>query len=153
MSHNKYKSLQDLVDNYIESGLSAREYVECCVDSGDISAAEALKLLSILRDAQSVTFKLSEVCDDDFPGLKMTLMRKSDDDDVVGPPLFKIAIDKSLNPNREEVIDILQKFAKELAVLATRDELPEAEAIDSIDDSPEEWLDHPNIMPASETRH
>ncbi|WP_330924320.1 hypothetical protein [Candidatus Sororendozoicomonas aggregata] len=153
MSHNKYKSLQDLVDNYIESGLSAREYVECCVDSGDISAAEALKLLSILRDAQSVTFKLAEVNDDSFSGLKMTLMRKSDELDVNEPPLFKIAINESLNSDREEVIDILQKFAKELAVLATRDELPEAEAIDTLDDSPEEWLDHPNIMPASDTRH
>ncbi len=153
MSHNKYKSLQDLVDSYIESGLSAREYVECCVDAGDISAAEALKLLSILRDAQSVTFKLAEVNDEDFPGLKMTLMRKSDDMDTVGPPLFRIAIDESLNPDREEVIDILQKFAKELAVLATRDELPEAEAVDTFDESPEEWLNHPNIMPANDTRH
>ncbi|MDD7805634.1 MAG: hypothetical protein PUP46_08775 [Endozoicomonas sp. (ex Botrylloides leachii)] len=155
MSHNqnKYKSLQELVDSYIASGLSAREYVECCVDSGDISAAEALKLLSILRDAESVTFKLSEVCSDDFSGLKMTLMRKSDDDQVVGPALFNIAVDKSLNPYREEVIDIIQKFSKELAILATRDEIPEAEAINSIDDAPEKWLDHPNIMPASETQH
>ena len=41
MSHNKYKQLQDLVDSYLDSGLSAREYVEACVDAGDISAAEA----------------------------------------------------------------------------------------------------------------
>ncbi|WP_263080485.1 hypothetical protein [Endozoicomonas sp. Mp262] len=153
MSHNKYKSLQDLVDSYIESGLSAREYVECCVDSGDISAAEALKLLSILRDAQSVTFKLAEVSDEEFSGLKMTLVRKSDEVDAIGPPLFQIAIDESLNPDREEVIDILQKFAKELAVLATRDELSEAEAVDAVDESPEDWLNHPNLMPASDTRH
>lgn len=153
MSHNKYKSLQDLVDSYIESGLSAREYVECCVDSGDISAAEALKLLSILREAQSVTFKLAEVSDEDFPGLKMTLVRKSDEMEPMDSPLFQIAINESLNQDREEVIDILQKFAKELAVLATRDELSEAEAVDSVDESLEDWLDHPNILPASNTRH
>lgn len=153
MSHNKYKNLQDLVDSYINSGLSAREYVECCVGSGDITAAEALKLLSVLRDAQSVTFKLIEISDDKFLGLRMNLIRKNEDTDDISPPLFKIAIDKSLNPDRDEVIDILQKFAKELAVLATRNELPEAEAVNSINESPEEWLDHPNIMPANNTRH
>ncbi|MDP0561526.1 MAG: hypothetical protein QS721_04010 [Candidatus Endonucleobacter sp. (ex Gigantidas childressi)] len=153
MSHNKYKNLQDLVDSYIQSGLSAREYVECCVDAGDISASEALKLLSVLRDAQSVTFKLAEINNDAFPGLKMTLMRKSDNGAIVGSPLFKISIDESLNHDREEVIDILQKFAKDLAVLATRDELPEAEAVDALDESPEDWLNHPNIMPPSNTRH
>ncbi|WP_062261535.1 hypothetical protein [Endozoicomonas arenosclerae] len=152
MNHNKYKELQDLVDNYLDSGLSAREYVEACVDAGDISAAEALKLLSVLREAQSVTFKLAEVADYEHPGLQMTLMRKGEEyenDD----PLFNITFDESLDPDREEVIDLLQNFAKELAVLATRGELNEAEAVDSIDESPEEWLDHPNIMPASETRH
>ncbi|MGI9273972.1 MAG: hypothetical protein ACR2PT_03820 [Endozoicomonas sp.] len=152
MSHNKYKSLQDLVDSYLDSGLSAREYVEACVDAGDISAAEALKLLSVLRDAQSVTFKLAEVSDFEHSGLQMTLKRKgenSPEDD----PLFRIFIDDSLDQDKEEVIELLQKFAKDLAVIATRDELSDAEAIDAFDECPEEWLDHPNIMPASETRH
>ena len=152
MSENKYKNIQDLVDSYIASGMSVREYVEACVDVGDISAAEALKLLSILRDSQSVTFKLAEVSDDEYTGLQMTLIRK-EDETLSDSPLFHIEIDESLNPDREEVIDLLQKFAKELAVLATRDELAEAEAIDSIDECPEDWLDHPNILPASETRH
>ncbi len=154
MSQNKYKSIQDLVDNYIASGLSAREYVEARVDSGDLSAAEALKLLSILREAQSITFKLAEVSDDEFSGLQMVLIRKEEEelaDDA--PPLFSIEIDESLNSNRDDVINLLQKFAKELAVLATRGELEEAEAVDTIDDNPEDWLDHPNILPASETRH
>ncbi|WP_257286478.1 hypothetical protein [Endozoicomonas sp. SESOKO1] len=154
MSQNKYKSIQDLVDNYMASGLSAREYVEARVDAGDLSAAEALKLLSILREAQSITFKLAEVSDDEFSGLHMVLMRKEEEefaDDT--SPLFSIEIDESLNSNRDDVINLLQKFAKELAVLATRGELEEAEAIDTIDDNPEDWLDHPNILPASETRH
>ena len=154
MSQNKYKSIQDLVDNYIASGLSAREYVEARVDAGDLSAAEALKLLSILREAQSITFKLAEVSDDEFSGLHMVLVRKEEDelaDDA--SPLFSIEIDESLNSNRDDVINLLQKFAKELAVLATRGELEETEAIDTIDDNPEDWLDHPNILPASETRH
>lgn len=154
MSHNKYKSndLQDLVDNYMESGMSAKEYVEACVDAGEISAAEALKLLSVLRDAQSVTFKLAEVSDPDHAGLQMTLKRKGEDLEHE-PPLFRIFVDEDLNPDKDEVIDLLQTFAKELAVIATRDELSDAEAIDSIDENPEEWLDHPNIMPASDTRH
>ena len=37
MSQNKYKSIQDLVDNYIASGLSAKEYVEARVDAGDLA--------------------------------------------------------------------------------------------------------------------
>lgn len=154
MSHNKYKNdnLQDLVENYMESGLSAKEYVEACVDSGEISAAEALRLLSVLRESQSVTFKLAEVVDADFSGLQMTLKRKN-----TGPedqePLFRIFIDENLNEDKEEIIDLLQIFAKELAVIATREELAGGEAVDTIDDNPEEWLDHPNIMPASETRH
>ena len=152
MSQNKYKSIQDLVDNYIASGLSAREYVEARVDAGDLSAAEALKLLSILRDAQSVTFKLAEVSDDES-GLHMVLIRKEDEGHRQTPPLFSIEIDEALNSQRDEVIDLLQKFAKELAVLATRGELEEAEAVNTIDDNPEDWLDHPNILPASETRH
>ena len=152
MSHNKYKELQDLVDNYLDSGLSAREYVEACVDTGDISAAEALKLLSVLREAQSVTFKLAEVTDYENSGLQMSLMRKGEEFQNDNP-LFNISIDESLDPDREEVIDLLQNFAKELAVLATRSELSDAEAVDSIDECPEDWLDHPNIMPASETRH
>ncbi|USE37996.1 hypothetical protein [Endozoicomonas sp. SCSIO W0465] len=154
MSQNKYKSIQDLVDNYIASGLSAREYVEARVDAGDLSAAEALKLLSILREAQSITFKLAEVSDDGFSGLHMVLMRKEEEEPADDTsPLFSIEIDESLNSNRDDVINLLQKFAKELAVLATRGELEEAEAIDTIDDHPEDWLDHPNILPASETRH
>ncbi len=154
MSQNKYKNIQDLVDNYIASGLSAREYVEARVDAGDLSAAEALKLLSILREAQSITFKLAEVSDDDSTGLHMILMRKEEEEFTEeGSPLFSIEIDESLDGNRDDVIHLLQKFAKELAVLATRGELDEAEAIDSIDDHPEDWLDHPNILPASETRH
>ena len=153
MSQNKYKSIQDLVDNYIASGLSAREYVEARVDAGDLSAAEALKLLSILRDAQSVTFKLAEVSDDEDTGLHMVLIRKEEEGHMQSPPLFSIEIDETLNYQRDEVIDLLQKFAKELAVLATRGELEEAEAVDTIDDNPEDWLDHPNILPASETRH
>jgi|GEM_PF-4831571 len=153
MSQNKYKSIQDLVDNYIASGLSAKEYVEARVDAGDLSAAEALKLLSILRDAQSVTFKLAEVGDADTSGLHMVLLRKEEEGHTQTPPLFTIEIDETLNGQREEVINLLQKFAKELAVLATQGELEEAEAVDTIDDSPEDWLDHPNILPASETRH
>ena len=152
MSKNKYKSMQDLVNNYIESGQTAREYVEARVDAGDISAAEALKLLSALRDAQSVTFKLAEVNTHHTDGLQMILVRKEDDLSTQ-TPLFSIEVDESLNPDRDEVIDILQKFAKELAVLATREELAEAEAIDCIDENPEDWLDHPSILPASETRH
>ena len=153
MSHNKYKndSLKNLVENYMDSGMTAREYVEACVDAGEISAAEALKLLSVLRDAQSVTFKLTEVSDAEFPGLQMTLKRKGDDYDQ--PPLFRIFVDEDMNDDKDEVIDLLQQFAKELAVLATRDELSEAEAINSDDDNPEDWLNHPNIMPASDTRH
>ena len=58
-----------------------------------------------------------------------------------------------MNDDKDEVIDLLQTFAKELAVIATREELSGGEAVDSIDENPEEWLDHPNIMPASETRH
>lgn len=152
MNQNKYKNLQDLVDSYIDSGLSAREYVEACVDAGDISAAEALKLLSVLREAQSVTFKLAEVADYDHPGLTMTLNRKGEEYENDNP-LFTISFDEHLDPDREEIIELLQNFAKEVAVMATRDELSDAEAIDSVDESPEEWLDHPNIMPASETRH
>lgn len=152
MSHNKQKSMQDLVDNYIASGLSAREYVEERVDAGDISAAEALQLLSILREAQSITFKLAEINSSGVEGLQMVLVRK-EDDPLNSAPLFNIEINESLNPDREEVIDLLQKFAKELAVLATREELSEAEAVDSIDENPEDWLTHPNILPASETRH
>lgn len=156
MSQNKYKSIQDLVDNYINSGLSAREYVEARVDAGDLSAAEALKLLSILREAQSITFKLAEVSDDEFCGLQMVLIRKEEDEEdyqTDASPLFSIEIDESLNSHKDDVINMLQKFAKELAVLATRGELEEAEAVDTIDDNPEDWLDHPNILPASETRH
>ncbi|KEI73076.1 hypothetical protein [Endozoicomonas elysicola] len=156
MSQNKYKSIQDLVDNYIDSGLSAREYVEARVDAGDLSAAEALKLLSILREAQSITFKLAEVSDDEFAGLHMVLIRKEDEDEDYqddASPLFSIEIDETLNNHKDDVINLLQKFAKELAVLATRGELEEAEAIDTVDDNPEDWLDHPNILPASETRH
>ena len=152
MSKNKYTSMQDLVDSYIESGQTAREYVESRVGAGDISAAEALKLLSILRDSQSVTFKLAEVNTHHTDGLQMILVRKEDELDA-HPPLFSIEVDESLNPDRDEVIEILQKFAKELAVLATREELAEAEAVDCIDESPEDWLDHPSILPASETRH
>ena len=152
MSHNKQKSMQDLVDNYIASGLSAREYVEARVDAGDISAAEALQLLSILREAQSITFKLAEINGSNATGLQMVLVRK-EDDPLNSAPLFNIEINESLNSDREEVIDLLQKFAKELAVLATREELSEAEAVDSIDENPEDWLQHPNILPASETRH
>ena len=152
MSKYNYKSMQDLVDNYTESGQTAREYVEARVDAGDISAAEALKLLSILRDAQSVTFKLAEVSNHHTDGLQMVLVRKEEDLETQGP-LFSIEVDESLNSDRDEVIDILQRFAKELAVLATREELAEAEAIDCIDDNPEDWLDHPSILPASETRH
>lgn len=153
MSQNKYKSIQDLVDNYIASGLSAREYVEARVDAGDLSAAEALKLLSILREAQSITFKLAEVSDDEYSGLHMVLIRKEEDDYIESSPLFSIEIDEALNNQRDGVINLLQKFAKELAVLATQGELEEAEAIDTVDDNPEDWLDHPNILPASETRH
>ncbi|MGB1272514.1 MAG: hypothetical protein ACPG5T_10600 [Endozoicomonas sp.] len=153
MSQDKYKSMQDLVDSYIASGMSVREYVEARVDAGDLSAAEALKLLSILREAQSITFKLAEISDDDIAGLQMILVRKEEESHCDSPPLFSIEINESLNPNREDVIELLQKFAKELAVLATRGELDEAEAIDTIDDNPEDWLDHPNILPASETRH
>ena len=152
MSHNKYKELQDLVDNYLDSGLSAREYVEACVDAGDISAAEALKLLHVLRESQSVTFKLSEVVNYEEPGLKMALSRKGEEF-VNDNPLFDITFDESLDPDREEVIDLLQGFAKELAVISTRSETSDAQAIDSLEDHPEDWLDHPNIMPASETRH
>ncbi|UYM17336.1 hypothetical protein [Endozoicomonas euniceicola] len=153
MSHNKYKNddLQSLVDNYMDSGLSAREYVEACVDSGEISAAEALKLLSVLRDAQSVTFKLAEVSDPEHSGLQMTLKRKGAD--LEQPPLFRIFVDEDLNDDKDEVIDLLQNFAKELAVVATREELAGGEAVDSTDENPEEWLSHPNIMPASDTRH
>ena len=153
MSHNKYKNddLQDLVDNYIDSGMSAREYVEACVDSGEISAAEALKLLSVLRDAQSVTFKLAEISDPEHSGLQMTLKRKGAD--LEQPPLFRIFVDEDLNDDKDEVIDLLQTFAKELAVIATREELAGGEAVDSTDENPEEWLNHPNIMPASDTRH
>ena len=153
MSQNKYKSIQDLVDNYIASGLSAREYVEARVDAGDLSAAEALKLLSILREAQSITFKLAEVSDDEYSGLHMVLIRKEEDDYIESSPLFSIEIDEALNNQRDGVINLLQKFAKELAVLATQGELEEAEAIDTVDDNPEDWLDHPNILPASGTRH
>ena len=150
MSQNKYKSIQDLVDNYIASGLSAREYVKARVDAGDLSAAEALKLLSILREVQSITFKLAEVSEDEFSGLHMVLIRKEEEGLAdVPPPLFNIEIDESLNSNRDEVISLLQKFAKELAVLATCGELEEAE----VDNNPEDWLDHPNILPASETCH
>ncbi len=153
MSHNKYKQLQDLVDNYLDSGLSAREYVEACVDAGDITAAEALKLLSVLREAQSVTFKLSEVTGEyGDPGLHMALTRKGEEF-VNDKPLFTISLDESLDPDREEVIDLLQSFAKDLAVLATQAEPGDAEAIDPETEAPEEWLDHPNIMPASGTRH
>ncbi|MGB0361262.1 MAG: hypothetical protein ACPGEF_07640 [Endozoicomonas sp.] len=153
MSQEKHKSIQDLVDCYIASGLTAREYVEERVDAGDLSAAEALKLLSILREAQSITFKLAEVSDNEFEGLHMVLIRKEDEELDEATPLFSIEVDESLNIHRDDVISVLQKFAKELAVLATRGELEEVEAIDSIDDNPEEWLDHPNILPASETRH
>ena len=154
MSQNKYKNMQDLVDNYMASGLSAKEYVEAHVDAGDLSVAEALKLLSILRESQSITFKLAEVSDENSAGLHMILMRKEDENPMEeGAPLFSIEIDKSLDDDRDEVIHLLQKFAKELAVLATRGELDEAEAIDSIDDHPGDWLNHPNILPASETRH
>ncbi len=157
MSQNKYKSIQDLVDNYIDSGLSAREYVEARVDAGDLSAAEALKLLSILRESQSITFKLAEISDDEYPGLQMVLIRKEDEEEEDyqddASPLFSIEIDETLNSHKDDVINLLQKFAKELAVLATRGELEEAEAIDTVDDNPEDWLDHPNILPASETRH
>ena len=152
MSQNKYKSMQDLVDSYIESGLTAREYVEARVDAGDISAAEALKLLSALRESQAVTFKLAEVNTHHSDGLQMILVRKEEEINTQSP-LFSIEIDKSLNHDRDEVIDILQKFAKELAVLAIREELAEAEAVDCIDENPEDWLDHPSILPASETRH
>ncbi len=155
MSQNKYKSIQDLVDNYISSGLSAREYVEARVDAGDLSAAEALKLLSILREAQTITFKLAEVGEDEFSGLHMVLIRKGEEELTGGSsPLFNIEIDESLNSNRDEVVGLLQKFAKELAILATCEELEEAEAIvDTADNNPEEWLDYPNILPASETCH
>ncbi|PJE78579.1 hypothetical protein CI610_02473 [invertebrate metagenome] len=153
MSQNKHKTLQDLVDSYLASGLSARQYVEACVDAGDISAAEALKLLSLLKNSQAVTFKLSEVCEGDFPGLKMTLVRKADEEGGLSFPLFRIAIDESLNSKRDDVIDALQRFAKELAVIATKDEDTDAEAVDLVDESPEEWLSHPNILPASDTRH
>lgn len=152
MSENGQKNMQDLVENYIASGLSAREYVEARVDAGDISAAEALKLLSLLREAQSITFKLAEINGGNVSGLQMVLVRK-EQDPVDTAPLFNIEINESLDSDRDEVIDLLQKFAKELAVLATREELSEAEAVDSIDDSPEEWLSHPSILPASETRH
>ena len=153
MSQDKHKSIQDLVDSYIASGLTAKEYVEERVDAGDLSAAEALKLLSILREAQSVTFKLAEISDDEFDGLNMVLIRKEDEDQDEVAPLFSIEIDESMNPHRDDVITLLQRFAKELAMLATRGEMEEVEAIDSVDDNPEEWLDHPNILPASETRH
>ena len=83
----------------------------------------------------------------------MVLIRKEEEGHMQSPPLFSIEIDETLNFQRDEVINLLQKFAKELAVLATRGELEEAEAVDTIDDSPEDWLDHPNILPASETRH
>ena len=127
--------------------------MECCVDVGDISAAEALKLLSVLRNTQSVTFKLTEVNNDTFPGLKMSLMRKCDNGTISDSPLFKIAINESLNPDREEVIDILQKFAREIAILATQDELASSETVGTLDDLQEEWFHHPNIMPARSTRH
>lgn len=153
MSNNKHnKSMQDLVDNYMASGLSAREYVEERVDAGDITAAEALKLLSLLRDSQAITFKLAEINSSNITGLQMVLVRK-DEDPLSTAPLFNIEINESLDQNREEVIDLLQSFAKELAVLATREELAEAEAVDSVDENPEDWLSHPSILPASETRH
>ena len=152
MSDNKHKSMQDLVDSYMASGLSAREYVEARVDAGDITAAEALKLLSLLRDSQAITFKLAEINSSNISGLQMVLVRK-EEDPLSTAPLFNIEINESLDQNREEVIDLLQKFAKELAVLATREEIAEAEAVDSVDENPEDWLSHPSILPASETRH
>lgn len=153
MSHYKHKSVQELIDNFVESGLSAREYVEACVEAGDLSAAEAIKLLSVLRDAQSVTFKLAEIDDDSFSGLQMILIRKEEEDLPDCIPLFSIEIDESLNRHRNEVIDILQSFAKELAVLATHSDRTYGEAVSSTDDHLEEWLSHPNLLPASETRH
>ena len=152
MSDNKHKSMQDLVDNYMASGLSAREYVEARVDAGDITAAEALKLLSLLRESQAITFKLAEINSSNISGLQMVLVRK-EEDPLSTAPLFNIEINESLDQSREEVIDLLQKFAKELAVLATREEIAEAEAVDSVDENPEDWLSHPSILPASETRH
>lgn len=152
MNHNKYKSMQDLVDNYMASGLSAREYVEARVDAGDITAAEALKLLSLLRESQAITFKLAEINSSNISGLQMVLVRK-EEDPLSTAPLFNIEINESLDQSRDEVIDLLQKFAKELAVLATREEIAEAEAVDSVDENPEDWLSHPSILPASETRH
>ena len=152
MSDNKHKSMQDLVDNYMASGLSAREYVEARVDAGDITAAQALKLLSLLRESQAITFKLAEINSSNISGLQMVLVRK-EEDPLSTAPLFNIEINESLDQNREEVIDLLQKFAKELAVLATREEIAEAEAVDSVDENPEDWLSHPSILPASETRH
>ena len=152
MSNNKQKSMQDLVDNYMASGLSAREYVEARVGAGDITAAEALKLLSLLRESQSITFKLAEISSRNISGLHMVLVRK-EDDPLSTAPLFNIEINESLDQDRDEVIDLLQKFAKELAVLATREEIAEAEAVDSVDENPEDWLTHPSILPASETRH
>lgn len=152
MSDNKHKSMQDLVDSYMASGLSAREYVEARVDAGDITAAEALKLLSLLRESQAITFKLAEINSSNISGLQMVLVRK-EEDPLSTAPLFNIEINESLDQSREEVIDLLQKFAKELAVLATREEIAEAEAVDSVDENPEDWLSHPSILPASETRH
>ena len=152
MSHYKHKSVQELIDNFVDSGLSAREYVEACVETGDLSAAEAIKLLSVLRDAQSVTFKLAEVDDDSFSGLQMILVRKEEEDSPDCTPLFSIEIDESLNRHRNEVIDILQSFAQELAVLAIHSDRTYGEII-STDDHLEEWLSHPNLLPASDTRH
>lgn len=149
MSNNQQKSIQQLLDDYLESGLSAREFVEQHVDHGDLSPAQALKLLSIIRETEAITFKLTQFNDADTDDLQVMLFRKEDDE----KPVFNLVVDADLNDQEEALQEIVHKFAKELAILATHNHLDDAHTVNSHEDYLEEWLNHPNILPASNTRH
>ena len=121
MTKRKRSDLQNLVDSYLTSGLSGNEYINSCVESGEMNITEAINTLSMLQDNHTLTFKLSEINRNDKMNLEMILSHKLSEKKTLAPPLFHIKFDSSLNAKKKEVIKLVQDFSKSLALLATQE--------------------------------